>query len=121
MAPNLKNMPTFRQRTLMISSRGELSTQALENVEKARTASRRSCSSGAGSNSFASATVDSSSCDAGIDAHASDRVAASATISKRSSTNCETSGIEPVGIVDLTKDTADLEAPALPLKKIRRK
>ena len=121
MAPNPKNMPTFRQRALMISSHGELFMQALENVEKVRAASHRSSSSGTGSNSFASATVGSSSDNVGVDAHALDRVAASTAISEPSSTNCETFQTEPVGIVDFTKDMADLEAPALPLKKIRRK
>ena len=121
MAPNPKNMLTFRQRALMILSHGELSTQALENVDGVRAARRRSCSSGAGSNTFASAMVGSSFDDAGVDAHASDCIAAFAAISEPSSTNCETSRTESVEIVDLTKDTADLEAPTLPLKKIKRK
>jgi hypothetical protein len=107
MAPNpKKNMPTFRQHTLMISSRSKLSTQALENVEKARAASRRSCSSSAGSNSSASATAGSSSCNVGVGTHVSDPVVASTAISEPSSTNCESGAAAPTGIVDLTKDTA---------------
>jgi hypothetical protein len=125
MAPNpKKNMPTFRQHDLMISSHGELSTQALENVEnieKARAASRRSCSSGVGSNSSAPATEGSSSCDAGVGAHVSDPMAASAAISEPSSSNCETGVATSAGIVDLTEDTTDLEVLALSLKKIKHK
>lgn len=119
MAPNpKKNMLTFKQHTLMISSNSKLSAQALENVEKARAASRRSCSSGVSSNSSASATTGSSSCDAGVGTHISDPVAAYTAISEPSSSNCETGVAAPAGIINLT---ADLEAPALPLKKIKRK
>jgi hypothetical protein len=53
MAPNLKRkLESFNQRALMISSCGELSTQALENVQSARSTGVRldaSASGGSGS------------------------------------------------------------------------
>jgi hypothetical protein len=47
-----------------------------------------------------------------------DPVAASAAISEPSSSNYKIGVAAPVGIIDLT---TDLEAPALSLKKIKRK
>jgi hypothetical protein len=96
----------------MISSHGELSTQALENVEKARAASRRSCSSGVGSNTLASATAGSSSA-SGFGNVASEPIAASLA---PSSSNHDIGVATLAETIDLTKDTADLN----PLRSLGR-
>jgi hypothetical protein len=103
MAPK-KKAPTFRQCALMISSWGELSTQALEDVDKARAETRHCIVVGIASSS---ATTGSSS-------------AGAAAISVTASSAPE--DVQPgADIVDLTEDVAAVTTPTALLKKLQRK
>jgi hypothetical protein len=65
MAPK-KKPPTFRQQALMISNRGELSTQAMEDIKRARAATQLQPSGGTNSTSTSAPSRSSSAVAGGI-------------------------------------------------------
>jgi hypothetical protein len=108
-----KSVPTFRQQALMISSCGELSTQAMEDVQSTRASEKQDLSGDIGSCTSASA-IGGSSSSAGLLSSRSGSTAASCMQSNMAASNGETWSGASVEIVDFA-------APVATTKKPRRK